>query len=62
MKSLYDKTHRMTEAALALDASTHERLSAIFAEFAAKGFSPREIAHVMHEAVSDLERETVLTS
>lgn len=60
MKSLYDENHRMTAAAASLDASTHTKLEALFAEFVALGFSPREIAHVMHGTVSIIELETVL--
>lgn len=50
----------MTAAAASLDASTHTKLEALFAEFVALGFSPREIAHVMHGTVSIIELETVL--
>lgn len=59
-KSLYNEDHRYTPDADELDALTIQALRDIFNRYADKGFSPREISHIMKTAVGDLELDRVL--
>lgn len=60
MKSLYDKNYRLTEQGNDLDNRTQYQLSDLFCEFIRNGFSPREIAHLMHSSIIDLELAAVM--
>lgn len=60
MKTLYDKNFRWTPEASALDTRIHEALQPLFEEYVAKGYSPREISHVVHGASMQLELMAVL--
>lgn len=60
IKPMYNKDFRYTATAYEINAYTNSALQVIFGEFVVQGFSPRDIAHVMHAAITDLEREAVL--
>lgn len=57
---MYDKDFRYTKDAAEIDSYVNAALRVIFEEFVARGFSPRDIAHVMQAAVTDLELSAVL--
>jgi hypothetical protein len=57
---MYDKDFRYTATATEIDSYTYHALHIMFEEFVERGFSPRDIAHVMHAAVTDLELSAVL--
>ena len=59
-KSLYDKDFRYTTAAVNLDQSVAGTLKVLFKEYRAKGYSPREIGHVLHSAVDEAELDEVI--
>ena len=60
MKSLFDKNAEWNEAARYLDQEAHDFLKNIFKEYMDQGYSPREISHIIHGSVTDLEIESVL--
>lgn len=62
MKSLYDKKDRYTEEALHLDNETCRLLFPLMREYAKLGYSAREIAHVVTNAISMLECELILNN
>jgi hypothetical protein len=59
-KSLYTDNHRYTVQATELDDLGTGALKGIFNEFVERGYSPREIAHILHGSVTELEMTTVL--
>jgi hypothetical protein len=59
-KSLYDSNHRYTPEGSSLDMATTRAVETIFNDYVKKGFSPREISHVMEAVVRDLELEAIL--
>jgi len=60
MKSLYDEDARYTDDAASIDSATRDALTPILDEWTAKGYSPREIAHLMSAAVQDIELDAVM--
>ena len=58
--SLYDKTNRYTEDALVLATQAEDVLDKVFLKWVAAGYSPREISHVIHGVVTDMELEEIL--
>jgi hypothetical protein len=58
--SLFDDDNRYTPDATELDSLTHHALEDIFTQFVKKGYSPREIAHIMQLSIFDLELDKVL--
>jgi len=60
-KSLFDKDHRYTSDADSLEVAAFRALAPIFADYLKKGYSPREISHILSSAVRDLECESLLT-
>jgi ribosome modulation factor len=59
-KSLYDNEFRYTKDAVALSNATHSLLREIFSQYVKKGYSPREIAHLICGEITDLELNAVL--
>ena len=49
-----------TDEATKLDYEALEKLKPLFQTYAGLGFSPREIAHVLHAAVTDVEIDFIL--
>lgn len=62
MKSLYDKKDRYTEEASHLDSETCRHLYPLMREYVKLGYSAREIAHVITNAISVLECELILNN
>lgn len=60
MKSLFDENFRYTEEANAIGFSTSIACRRIMDEWAGYGYSPREIAHIMKWAISDLELDRLI--
>ena len=60
MKSLFDENFRYTYEAEAISLSTSTACRYIMDGWAEYGYSPREIAHIMKWAISDLELEKLL--
>ena len=60
MKSLYTDTFHYSPEALDLVQKTDETLRCLFAEYAKQGYSPREIAHLMSHAITNLECKFML--
>jgi hypothetical protein len=60
VKSLYDETFRYTERAGSLDLETAVALKPLFKEAFEAGFNPREIAHIMHQVIVELELDYIL--
>lgn len=60
MAGLYNKDHRYTDDARELDERTDAALRELFNEFVRRGYSPREVSHVMADAVRGMELEAVL--
>lgn len=59
-QSLFNNDNRYTPDATSIDILTHQALKDIFTEFVEKGYSPREIAHIMQLSITDLELQKVL--
>ena len=60
-KSLYVKRgHHLNDDGNYLDRITGEVLKNIFSDYIDLGYSPREISHVMHGALNELELWSVL--
>ena len=57
--SLYDKDERFTYDAGRLDMETHAKLAPLMQEYIKKGYSVRQIAHVMLGALQSVELEKV---
>lgn len=61
MQSLYRETdHRYTPEADELDRRAATVIRPLFNEFVQKGFSPREIAHILQGCVTEWELEHVI--
>lgn len=60
MKPLFTDQARYNETGNALHNDVGEQLRPIFEAYVKLGYSPRDIAHIMHWAVSDLELTAVL--
>lgn len=60
MKSLYTESHRYTDQALILGTETSNALTDLFKKYIDLGYSPREIAHLMQQEITDIELNTVL--
>lgn len=60
MKSLYTEKHRYTDQAIDLTTETSLAVSKIFEKYINLGYSPREIAHLMQQEITDIELNTVL--
>lgn len=58
--SLYDQNWRYTDDGQQLDHKVNDVLRPIFDDFILKGYSPREIAHLLNGVVIQLELENVL--
>lgn len=61
MRSLYDSDFRYTPDAINLAGKVGDFLAHQMNEFVAKGYSPREVAHVMQGAILEVECETILS-
>lgn len=62
MKSLFTENHKYTDQALTLGSETSKALEDIFKKYIDLGYSPREIAHLMHQEITDIELMEVLKS
>lgn len=51
---------RYNDDAQSLCTRAHNLLSTLFEEYFEKGYNPREISHLMHSAVTELELVTIL--
>lgn len=60
MKSFYDKDFRCTPDADQLSSVAFKEISSIFKEWVAKGYSPRDISHVIMGSVWEVEMCTVM--
>lgn len=60
MKSLYDKNFRYTDLARNLEGDVGPLVRSVFSAWVAKGFSPREISHIIQLVVFDAEMTNVL--
>lgn len=61
-KSLFDRGHCYTMDAMLLESSAMRLLVPLFGEYLKKGYSPREISHILSGAVRDLKCESLLTT
>lgn len=59
-KSLFDEHFRYTQEGIDLDNRAREALSSLVMEFLTKGFSPREIAHIISLTALDFETQAIL--
>lgn len=59
-KSLFDEKFKFTQESLSIDQEVSNSLLPIIQKYVSLGFSPREIAHVIHGAVFELELHVVL--
>lgn len=60
-KSLYNSTNwRYTHDGEELDKLAYYAISKIFQQFLDKGYSPREISHIIQANVSEIELEEVI--
>lgn len=59
-KSLYDKNFRYTQAASDLDINVGKVLKPYFEHYFQEGYSPREIASILHATINDFELMMVL--
>lgn len=62
MKSLYDENAKYTSDALALDRESARLIKPLMEEYVAKGYSPREVAHLINDSISLEGTEMVLTA
>lgn len=62
MAALYDKNHRYTPMAEILESRVNDAIKPIFDDMVKNGFSPREISHIIKQAVCDIELTVVLAS
>lgn len=60
MKHLYDDNDRYTNSGLSLDAETTRAVRTTFNRYVSRGYSVREIAHVMQKSIRQLESEEIL--
>lgn len=60
MKTLFTEDCRYTAEAMNLDSDTWNLLKDTFNAYLEKGFSPREISHIMQGTIRDLECSAVL--
>jgi hypothetical protein len=58
--TLYNKDYRYTSDAEEIDRRALAALQGIFNDMVARGYNPREIAHVIHAVVFDLELNAIL--
>ena len=61
-KSYFSEYFRYQPDGTALHIRAYNVLHSLFQQEVEKGYSPREIAHVIHHTVLDLEMESVLDS
>jgi hypothetical protein len=59
-KSLYDKNEKVTQDAIALEGAAFRALGPLFIIYMEKGYTVREISHVIQGAVQLLESEKVI--
>lgn len=59
-KSLYGAEERYNPDGMEVDRLAHEVLAPIFQDFVARGYSPREVSHMIVSAALNLEFEFVL--
>jgi len=59
-KSIFTESFRYSDDAARLDYAGLEALRPLFAAYMALGFNPRDISHVMHLSITDLELEFIL--
>ena len=59
--SLYDENWRYTNDALEMDASISVEIDKAFRKYIEKGYSPREISHLITHTVLSCELEHVLS-
>lgn len=61
MKTLFDKDFKLNlKDGAQLHSKTYRLLEQLFDEYVQKGYSPREIAHIMQGAITEKELYTVL--
>lgn len=60
-KSLYDNNARYTDDAQELENRVSAVLGNLFSEWQERGYSPRDISHVIQSLVLELEMTAVLT-
>lgn len=60
MKRLFDENDKWTLDANQLDREGRSALKEIFASYVAKGFSRRDISHILHLTIMDFELESIL--
>lgn len=58
--SLYNSDNRLTTEGTNLTIEVNKALRDIFSSYVAKGYSPREISHIMISDVMDLEYQSSL--
>jgi hypothetical protein len=60
MKNIFRDDERYSDVANTLDEETHALLKPLFQRYVSEGYSPRQISHLMHLTVLDLETTSVL--
>ena len=55
MKNVYDQNDKYGPEASELDQSVYKVLKPIFTEWVNKGYSPRQLSHVMQGTITELE-------
>ena len=60
MKSLFDKNFKYTDEAALIENRWSALLMQDFNHFYSLGFSPKEIAVVLHNLISEIELETII--
>lgn len=61
MKSLYDKDHYYTDQAETYVSLVDHNLSSLFRQWVNLGYSPRELSHLAHSVITELELESMIT-
>ncbi len=61
MKTLYDKDWRLLDDGIAISDEASEVLSPIIKAYVDKGYSAREISHIVKSVVYEIELEHVLS-
>lgn len=59
-EKLFDDEEKYTEPGLSLDREAGEALRSVFEKYVRAGFSVRDISHIVHGAVTDLELTILL--
>ncbi len=62
MKSLYDENAKYTPDALALDRAAARLMKPLMEDYVARGYSPREVAHLISDSVNLEGTEFILTA